>query len=116
MFSSHNDQYSYVDNLSHFTKSFAEAILNYEGNDVKYTSIIDYIKDSFSGSERQTPYFVNQGSLTDSFCTMSEIISGIDISKYMSIPEVETKESVSLYELIVERSKSYYPKEEIEIH
>jgi hypothetical protein len=114
MFSSHNDQSSYVDKLSHFTRSFAESILSYEGNEISYTSIIDYIKDEFAHSKRQTPFFVSQGTMTDTFCVITDQIKHIDIATYMNIPNNSSKVVTNLVQLVKERSKSYYTKEEIE--
>lgn len=114
MFSSHSHQSSYVDTISHFTKSFAEAILNYKGNEISYTSIIEYIKDKFAQSSKQTPYFVTQGAMSDIFCNVTELIKNIDIKKYeKQILDVQ-KEEISLTESIKILSKSYLPKDEID--
>lgn len=114
MFSSHSDQSSYVDRLSHFTRSFAESVLNYEGSEISYTSIIDNIKDKFAHSNRQTPFFVAQGAMTDTFCVITDQIKNIDISKYMNIPDKSTKEPENLVKLVKERSGYYLSKDEIE--
>lgn len=114
MFSSHSDQPSYVDNLSHFTKSFAESVLNYEGSEISYTSIIDTIKDKFIHSQGQTPFFVSQGSMTDAFCTITEQIKKINICSYFNAEDNTNKVPTDLIKLIKKRSESYFTKEEIE--
>ncbi|ANF97858.1 caspase family protein [Paenibacillus bovis] len=114
MFSSHSDQFSYVNTISDFTKSFAEAILTYRGNEISYSSIIEYVKDKFAQSSKQTPYFVTQGAMSDVFCSITETIKNIDITKYeKQIVDVE-KEEVSLVESIKRLSQSYVSKEEID--
>ncbi|ENK0556052.1 caspase family protein [Clostridium botulinum] len=114
MFSSHSNQYSYVDKLSYFTRSFVESVLNYEGKEISYTSIIDYIKDNFIHSERQTPFFVTQGTMTDMFCVITDLIKHIDISKYMNSEENDSKATTDLINLVKERSELYFTKEQIE--
>ncbi|GGH55444.1 hypothetical protein GCM10008014_25070 [Paenibacillus silvae] len=114
MFSSHSHQSSYVDTISHFTKSFAEAILNYKGNEISYASIIEYIKDKFAQSSKQTPYFVAQGTMSDIFCNVTDIIKNIDITKYEKEILDYKKEETSLTEAIKRISESYSSRDEID--
>ncbi|MHB9942534.1 hypothetical protein CF065_13110 [Clostridium sporogenes] len=114
MFSSHSNQFSYADKLSYFTKSFCESVLNYEGDKISYTSIIDYIKDSFNKFNEQTPFFVNQGTMTDMFCTITDPIKNIDISNYMNLENDGFKDLTDLVGLVKKRSELYLTKEEIE--
>lgn len=114
MFSSHSDQSSFVDKLSHFTRSFAESVLNYQGNEISYTSIIDHIKDKFAHSQRQTPFFVSQGTMTDTFCVITDKIKEINIFTYMNAQNNSSKVVTDLVKLVKDRSESYLTKEEIE--
>ncbi|GAB5990532.1 hypothetical protein OPLHCY645_27230 [Clostridium tetani] len=114
MFSSHSNQYSYTDKLSYFTRSFCGAVLNYEGEEISYTSIIDYIKDNFNQFKEQTPFFVNQGTMTDMFCVITDSIKNIDISNYMSFESDDFKSTTDLVKLVKEKSELYFTKEQIE--
>lgn len=114
MFSSHSDQFSYVDTISHFTKIFAEAVLNYKGNEISYSSIIEYIKDKFAQSSKQTPYFITQGAMSDIFCNSTDLIKSIDIKKYENQIHDVKKAKVSLTESIKRLSNSFASKEEID--
>ncbi|MBN3382934.1 caspase family protein [Clostridium botulinum] len=114
MFSSQSNQYSYADKLSYFTRSFCESVLNYEGDEISYTSIIDYIKDNFKRFKGQTPFFVNQGTMTDMFCVITDSIKNIDISNYMNFENNDFKSTTDLVKLIKEKSELYLTKEHIE--
>lgn len=110
MYSSHTNQSSYVDKLSHFTKSFVDAILKHTGKSISYTNIIDYIKDDFNNNNRQTPYFITQGSLTEIFCEVTPEIKEINIEGYMQL-EKEPKDEKSLIEAIKKEAKNYLDRE-----
>lgn len=113
MFSSHSNQSSYVNNLSHFTKSFSKSILEHSGQNISYSNIIDYIKDSFIDNSLQVPYFITQGSLTENFCSISEKIRAIDINLFEENSN-DIKETRSLTDIIKESSKKYVSKNQVD--
>jgi len=66
LFSSEGDQKSYASHeMSDFTAAFAHSIANAKTEDVRYRYVIDSITDAFSNEDKQTPYFVSQGPLTE---------------------------------------------------
>ncbi|WP_341876683.1 caspase family protein [Defluviitalea saccharophila] len=113
MFSSHSNQYSYVSELSYFTKSFAKSILEHNGDYISYSNIIDYVKDSFLNNSRQKPYFINQGSLTECFCEITDDIKSINLSDFEK-NSTELKENKSLIDIIKEDAEKYVDKEYVE--
>lgn len=73
MFSSKQDQNSYLDDrLSDFTKAVVEAVASFQGTDIRFKDVIDYVSDAFASNARQTPYFVTQAEHTELFVTVSE--------------------------------------------
>lgn len=73
LFSSASDQASYCDSqYSHFTKSLAAGIVDYENEEIRYRDLIDFATDAFQNSINQKPFFVTQGNNTEIFGTFSE--------------------------------------------
>lgn len=70
MYSSQNNEVSRATNdISLFTQSFINSVLNTDGNQIRYKDIIDYISDEFSQDDKksQTPYFITQANNTEIF-------------------------------------------------
>lgn len=71
MFSSATDQCSIADeNLSYFTRSFFNAIINHDSPQINYSHIMSFIPKEFS-STQQTPIFISQGSYNHEFCQIT---------------------------------------------
>lgn len=115
MFSSQADQPSWADSeLSFFTRSFVEAVANYEGDEIRYKDIVDYISDDFS-AEKQTPYFVIQSDFTEIFGLITSPIKKI-LHQSLSCPSSKSdatdKSQFSLVALVEEKAKDYCDKNE----
>ncbi len=123
LFSSSSNQSSVaLEDFSVFTKSFAMSLLNYEGKDIRYRDIMDYISDDVNVKKYQTPLFIQQADNTEIFCNVSnELASSLrgslkveidtEVSRLRASGEVEQEANVSeeekLISLIREKSKSY---------
>ena len=128
LFSSSNNQSSVaLEDFSVFTKSFAMSLLNYEGEDIRYRDIMDYISDDVNVKKYQTPLFIQQADNTEIFCNVSNDLAvslrdrlKIDIDAEVSgieadeVEEQETKasEDENLISLIQEKSKGYCNSEQ----
>jgi hypothetical protein len=79
LFSSSNNQSSIaLKDFSVFTKSFAMALLDYEGEDIRYRDIMDYISDDINVKKHQTPLFIQQADNTEIFCSVSnELVTSL---------------------------------------
>lgn len=74
LFSSHTDELSYQDNvISAFTRAVGELIASRTGV-IRHKDIIDYVSDSFSLNNLQTPFFVVQADFTDQFCKVDSAL------------------------------------------
>jgi hypothetical protein len=72
-FSSQKDQYSYQNaSLSEFTHSFVKAVASFQGTEIRFKDMIDYISDEFTSNPNQTPYFVTQATNTERFSPISQ--------------------------------------------
>ena len=73
-YSSHSNQTSKATNeISIFTDSFISCIKQAElSKSLRYKAIIDFLTDSFKEDEKQKPYFIIQGDMTETFCTITE--------------------------------------------
>jgi hypothetical protein len=125
LFSSLKEQYSYQDeNLSAFTKSVVMSISNFEGTEMRFKDIIDYISDDFDTNAKQTPFFITQATNTELFTTVDrsineKILSYLNI--YCPMPAPSEKEvtdhsitqSVSLIDLVKADSEKYCSEEEV---
>jgi len=84
MYSSQKDEYSYQDSrLSYFTKSFAESLANFDGTEMRFKDIIDYISDYFVSIPNQTPFFVTQATNTEIFTAVDDKLRHL-ISRQLS--------------------------------
>ena len=125
MYSSLRNQSSYQDEfLSYFTRSFGKAVLSFQGNQIRYKDIIDFISDDFHTVSEQTPFFVTQATNTEVFCSANESIKAIisqycvlgsSLAKYTSefdglAPRQKTS---ALLELIQEDAQRYCSEEEV---
>jgi len=71
-FSSQKEQYSYqTAYLSAFTNSLVKSVANFQGTEIRFKDMIDYISDEFSGNPQQTPFFVTQATNTERFSSVS---------------------------------------------
>lgn len=112
MFSSQHNQSSFQDDQqSFFTRYFLEAVKTHDGDRIRYGYIIDYITDKFEGNPRQKPYFVQQGTNTELFSTLTA-----DINELKSLLELATSaedKQLSLKELVEEEAKKYFSEEQV---
>lgn len=128
LLSSQVDQASMAssDSLSYFTESFLVGITNCPHGTVRYKHIIDAISDYFEQFGKQTPQFVMQGTLRETFCKLDdkleELIENI-LNKYKTNPNKLTQINqeapitpvTSLKELIELDAKNYIEKNEVDI-
>jgi len=127
LFSSSSNQSSVaLEDFSVFTKSFAMSLLNYEGEDIRYRDIMDYISDDVSVKKYQTPLFIQQADNTEIFCTVSNELAHSLRDSLKTNTRSETPELVvgevdegpkvsgdeKLIRLIQEKSKSYCSSEQ----
>lgn len=128
LFSSSNTQPSVaLEDFSVFTKSFAMSLLNYEGEDIRYRDIMDFISDDVNVKKYQTPLFIQQADNTEIFCGISTELAGslrdslkIDViadASKIEINETEEQEdkageAESLIDLIRGKSKIYCNSEQ----
>lgn len=135
LFSSTSNQPSIaLEDFSVFTKSFAMSLLNFEGGDIRYRDIMDYISDDVGVKKYQTPLFIQQADNTEIFCTVSNELAGSLRDSLKTNTRAETLDLVvgemgdgpkpsgdeKLILLIQERSKSYcnseQAKESLEVY
>lgn len=111
MFSSQSEQYSYQDDVSHFTQSFVNAVVNYKSNDIRYKDIIDYISDEFESNSVQTPFFVTQANFTEKFATLTdeitEFLSKLLTKQNLEIQENKDKTLPSLEQFVMQEAAIY---------
>jgi len=68
LFSSMQEQSSYQNqNFSFFTRSIAEAVVGFTGEEMRFKDLVDSVSDSFLGNAKQTPYFIIQATNTERF-------------------------------------------------
>jgi hypothetical protein len=122
MFSSRQNQSSWQDDkLSHFTRSFAEAILKHSAENIRYRDIADFISDEFSGNSQQTPFFVIQADNTEHFTTilpeMKYILVADDLIKTTEeeklLEEGTPTHKLSLKELVENDALNYISEEAV---
>jgi hypothetical protein len=119
LFSSLTEQSSYQDdNLSFFTRAFAEAIFSHPGPTIRYKDIIDYVSERFEKDATQTPFFIVQADFTDEFCGITESVrnalkSVLVKSNGAANGPVSSLPGASLIELVREDSKDYYTEQEV---
>ncbi|HPS92003.1 MAG TPA: caspase family protein [Methanothrix sp.] len=125
LFSSLKDQYSYQDeNLSAFTKSVVMSISSFDGTEMRFKDIIDYVSDDFDANAEQTPFFITQATNTELFATVdSSIIEKIHSYLNIYCPMLDPSEkkdtnhsvtqSASIIELVKADSERYCSEEEV---
>lgn len=118
MFSSQIDQSSYQTDISQFTKSFIDALINHPSEEIRYKDIIDYVSDDFSTNATQTPFFIIQGNFTEKFGTFDTEAKKA-LSNFFIHPSQEEKDEqhkerkLSLIELVKMDAQVYCSKEEV---
>ncbi|HLO85516.1 MAG TPA: caspase family protein [Nostocaceae cyanobacterium] len=119
LFSSLLEQSSHQDNyMSFFTKSLFDSILQYEGEDIRYKDIIDYISDDFDRNSLQTPFFVTQAKFTEIFVSISLNIKNSlsnQMNKILNSGSINKDENqpTSIVELVKKEAESYCSQEEV---
>jgi len=127
MFSSESDQSSFQDNqLSFFTRAFAEAVREHEQDTIRYKHIVDFLSDHFQGQREQSPIFVIQGPNTEVFCSINEEIKKIlgsindvqDGRLAQNVAEIESgseqQPDVTLKQLVIKDTENYATKDDVE--
>lgn len=116
LFSSQLDEVSWQgDRISYFTASVLRSILQHEGATIKYKDTIHFISDEFEQSGIQKPFFVNQGSYTDVFCSITSELKA-DLRKFLeagwpSAEVLEARKNTSIVDLVREEAKMYCDKD-----
>jgi hypothetical protein len=124
MFSSQKFESSFQDaQLSDFTKSFAQAIVNHKGTEIRYKDIADAVADAFTTQGDQTPTFIVQADLIETFCNISSAMReeaarllGLGIPAGVDVVGNESKGKpnapVDIVALIKQDAQRYRSKEE----
>lgn len=126
MFSSSYDQNSGADReLSFFTRSFAEAIMNHDVDTIRYRDIKDFITDFFQVSEhQQVPRFVMQGDNTEIFTEISLILKqslekhlnntslGLD-TDFKDDNDILTVNDEPLVDQVIKNAEKYVSEEQV---
>ncbi|MFE4105933.1 caspase family protein [Almyronema epifaneia] len=117
MFSSMNNQSSYQSNvISHFTKSFIDAVASYPSTEIRYKHIIDSISDDFDTNALQKPLFVTQAGFTEVFCSVNQKMKDLLLGQMGSLLESKSEDDglkiLTLVELIKQDSQKYCSREE----
>lgn len=110
-----------------FTKSFAQSLLRFEGQDIRFRDVMAYISDDPNVKRHQTPLFILQADNTETFCNVSETLTEIIKSQLLiarsakdeitlnsdnSMLEPELTEKEKLILLIKSKSHAYCNEEE----
>lgn len=118
MFSSHQNESSYQDDhLSYFTKSILSAVQSHKDGPIKYKNVTDYVSDYFDSSNTQTPFFIDQSSLTETFLNVTDSVRRT-LSQYLIVPSTDDQATLvppkmmSLVELLRKESEAFCTKEE----
>jgi len=122
LFSSLFDQSSFADSaVSHYTKSFIEAIFSNSRPEIRYRDIIDQVSDHFLNNKDQKPFFVIQADNTEIFGSFqdkekSEIRSRLENMTSVvarANTNVMPSKQPTLADLIKEKAKDYLNNDEI---
>ena len=111
LFSSQNDEPSKASSyISYFTKSIVDSLNSFDvGRIVRYKDIMNYVSDEFEKTKDQTPFFITQCDLTDSFIEMNSDIKLFLESGYSKSSSVEessdttAEDTTSIADLIKKR-------------
>lgn len=126
LFSSKASQNSILNqDFSEFTKSFVNAVVSFQGTEIRFKDIVDAISDDFEGNTHQTPFFVAQGTYTEKFSTVTDSlrtrVSGVLLnqgSKPNTSIKTESADSEtlpSILSLVKKDSLRYCSQEEVEL-
>lgn len=75
LYSSLNSQSSFqTNNFSFFTLGVLNAINKFQGDEIRFKDVIDYVSDEFTNFPDQTPFFVTQADFTEIFCKKNEVL------------------------------------------
>ncbi|MFC5528343.1 caspase family protein [Cohnella yongneupensis] len=111
MFSSQSEQYSYQDEVSHFTKSFVNAVISHKSENIRYKDIIDYISDEFENNSEQTPFFVTQANFTEKFAFIDQEMRNTLLSIFNSDSKDKKKDTeksvVSFEEFVMNEANEF---------
>ncbi|WP_459481921.1 caspase family protein [Clostridium saccharoperbutylacetonicum] len=113
MFSCQQEQFSRAnDRISYFTDSFVKSIINFNGDNIRYRDIMDYVSDEFNGKDiEQQPFYVTQSSNMEYFINTSEELKEIinkNLNELLSMPaENNYKEDKNIYDILKENAKKY---------
>jgi Caspase domain. len=78
LYSSLNSQSSFqTSQFSFFTLGVLNAIKKFEGDEIRFKDVIDFVSDEFTNFPDQTPFFVTQADFTEIFCKKNEALSKI---------------------------------------
>jgi hypothetical protein len=122
LFSSLFDQSSFADSaVSHYTRSFIEAIFTNGRPEIRYRDIVDQISDQFLSNKDQKPFFVIQADNTEIFGSFQDkekseirfrleaITSVAPTSTVVAMPAKQP----TLADLLKEQAKDYLKDNEI---
>lgn len=115
LFSSQNDEPSKASSyISYFTKSIVDSLNSFDvGRIVRYKDIMNYVSDEFEKTKDQTPFFITQCDLTDSFIEMNSDIKLFLESGYSKSSSVEessdttAEDTTSIADLIKKDAEKY---------
>ncbi|MBH0065173.1 caspase family protein [Psychrobacter sp. SZ93C1] len=126
--SSNSESSTALQDYSVFTKSFALALLDFEGQDIRYRDVMAYISDDQSVKKYQTPLFIQQADNTEIFCYVTpnlakELKASILTETNLPSPDKANIENSSetidersseqkLIDVIREKSKKYCSEDE----
>lgn len=78
MFSSNSDQSSYANReMSYFTKSIVKSVAEHKTEKLRYKDIVNAISDEYESNKKQTPFFVTQAAMTETFADLNPEIRKI---------------------------------------
>jgi len=80
LFSSQKEQSSYQSSfLSDFTHSLVKSVMSFQGTEIRFKDMIDYVSDEFAANSQQTPFFITQATNTEIFSPISQKLqSGLE--------------------------------------
>lgn len=116
-YSSQSNQSSYQSNfISDFTLGFLKAFIDRPKQEVRYKDIMDSLSDEFLVNPKQTPFFVVQGTYTETFGFISEDITNAlnVIINRLRDKDIESEENtqMTLVQKVTADAKLYCDKEE----
>ena len=122
LFSSLDSQSSFAsDSLSDFTRALIESVVKHKADSIGYSDLARSVADAFRGRADQTPYFVQQATLTEQFVDITaelrETLRAMLAKPVLPEPEqrvgAQPQTPMSLRERIVKDAGDYHSKEEV---